>query len=62
MGNGGHHGALDYGGVNRLRVPRNRLPQVFVDWTEELGLGWWVEREYPHEPRDTEGTSGPPNP
>jgi hypothetical protein len=28
-------------------VPRDRLPAAFVAFVEELGLGWWTEREYP---------------
>jgi hypothetical protein len=23
------------------------LPAAFVEFVEELGLGWWAEREYP---------------
>jgi hypothetical protein len=41
----GHHGALDT--ARTLRVPRDRLPAAFVEFVEELGLGWWAEREYP---------------
>jgi hypothetical protein len=44
-GAAGHHGALDT--ARTLRVPRDRLPAAFVEFVEELGLGWWAEREYP---------------
>jgi hypothetical protein len=41
----GHHGALDT--ARTLRVPYARLPTAFIEWVEELGLGWWAAREYP---------------
>jgi hypothetical protein len=44
-GAAGHHGALDT--ARTLRVPRDRLPAAFVEFVEELWLGWWAEREYP---------------
>jgi hypothetical protein len=44
MGNAGHHGMLD--ASRTLRVPRHRLPVAVVEFAEELGLGWWVDREY----------------
>lgn len=44
MGNGGHHGALDQS--RRLRIPREYLPAAVEEFAEELGLLWWVEREY----------------
>jgi hypothetical protein len=40
----GHHGMLDV--ARTLRIPRERLPAVFEAACAELGLGWWVEREY----------------
>lgn len=40
----GHHGAFDV--ARTLRVPRYRLPGPFLALVEELGLGWWVDREY----------------
>jgi hypothetical protein len=43
-GAAGHHGALDT--ARTLRIPRHRLPEGFLALTEELGLGWWVDREY----------------
>jgi hypothetical protein len=30
-----------------LKVPRDRLPAEFMEFVEELALGWWVDREYP---------------
>lgn len=44
-GAAGHHGALDT--ARTLRIPRRRLPADFIALCEELGLGWWVDREYP---------------
>jgi hypothetical protein len=41
----GHNGALDWS--RTLRVPRDRLPVEFMEFMEELALGWWVDREYP---------------
>jgi hypothetical protein len=46
-GTGGHHGRFDSRGCNPLRIPRHRLPADFLELTEELGLGWWVDRTYP---------------
>jgi hypothetical protein len=48
MGVSGHHGMLD--SSRTLKVPRHRLPAEFVEWCEELGLGWFLEREYPQQP------------
>jgi hypothetical protein len=42
-GIGGHHGQLD--GL-QLRIPLERLPEGFVAFCEELGLGWYVTRQY----------------
>jgi hypothetical protein len=44
MGVSGHHGQFD--AARTLRVPRHYLPPVFVEWCDELGLGWYVDREY----------------
>lgn len=38
----GHHGELDYS--RTLRVPVECLPREFVEWVQELGLGWWLDR------------------
>jgi hypothetical protein len=46
VGVGGHHGRLDSRGCDPLRIPRHRLPLEFVAWCEELGLGWYVDREF----------------
>jgi hypothetical protein len=43
-GIGGHHGMLDYS--RRLRVPRDRLPATVEEFAVEVGLEWWLEREY----------------
>lgn len=40
----GHHGQLDYS--RTLRVPRAMLPVGLLELAEELGLGWYVDREY----------------
>lgn len=39
----GHHGQLD--GLT-LRIARERLPEGFEVFCDELGLGWYVERQY----------------
>jgi hypothetical protein len=44
MGNGGHHAMLDTS--RRIRVPRDALPVNLEDFAEELGLLWWLDREY----------------
>lgn len=43
-GIGGHHGALDYS--RKLRIPRDVLPVAVEEFAVELGLGWWLDREY----------------
>lgn len=45
-GIGGHHGMLDWAGVRCLRVPRDRLPGNLEVFAAEVGLTWWLEREY----------------
>lgn len=40
----GHHGRLDGGW---LRVPAEQLPAGFREFCAELGLEWYVERNYP---------------
>lgn len=42
-GIGGHHGRLD---GRQLRVPRERLPAALEALAVELGLDWWLDREY----------------
>ncbi len=44
MGASGHHGMLD--SARTLRIPRERLPRVLEELAEELGLTWWLDREY----------------
>lgn len=46
MGNGGHHGMLDQRGCRPLRVPRYALPPGVAELADELGLSWWLDREY----------------
>jgi hypothetical protein len=46
MGSGGHHGQLDYAGVNRLRVPRAVLPGQLEEYAVEYGLEWSLEADY----------------
>jgi hypothetical protein len=47
VGVSGHHGRFDSRGCNPVRIPRSRLPEPFVAWMDELGLGWFVDRAYP---------------
>lgn len=51
MGNAGHHGMLD--ASRTLRIPRDRLPAGLEEFAEELGLAWWLEREYGPRGRST---------
>lgn len=44
-GDSGHHGALDQS--RTLRIAREELPESFIEYCEELGLGWFVLRSYP---------------
>jgi hypothetical protein len=44
MGNAGHHGMLD--ASRTIRIPRDRLPAGLEEFAAELGLTWWLEREY----------------
>lgn len=46
-GIGGHHGRLDHS--RTLRIPFDALPFGFVQFCEEIGLGWYVTRTYPKE-------------
>lgn len=46
-GNGGHHGQLDFS--RTLRVSQQELPNAVREFADELGLMWWIEREYPNE-------------
>lgn len=44
MGNGGHHGELDHS--RRLKIPRSAIPADTEQLMAEVGLGWWLDREY----------------
>lgn len=44
MGNSGHHGMLDT--ARTLRIKRERLPEGFLLFCDELGLTWFIERIY----------------
>jgi hypothetical protein len=44
FGNGGHHGMLDHS--RTLRVPLEALPSATIELAVELGLDWWLDREY----------------
>jgi hypothetical protein len=44
MGNAGHHGMLDQS--RTLRIPREAIPAGTNELAEELGIGWWLDREY----------------
>jgi hypothetical protein len=43
-GIGGHHGMLDHS--RTLRIPRAVLPKGLEAFAAELGLEWWLDREY----------------
>jgi hypothetical protein len=43
-GNAGHHGMLDHS--RTLRIPRAALPPQVEELADELGLSWWLYREY----------------
>ena len=43
-GIGGHHGELDHS--KTLRLKHCRLPSGTVQIARELGLSWWLERNY----------------
>jgi len=44
QGNGGHHGMLDTS--RTIRLPYEALPPALVTYATELGLDWYLEREY----------------
>lgn len=44
MGQGGHHGELDT--KRSLKIPRRLLPAGVEDFAAEVGLLWWLDREY----------------
>jgi hypothetical protein len=46
MGNAGHHGMLDAGGVGRIKILRAWLPPELEEFAEEYGLGWSLEADY----------------
>ena len=43
-GIGGHHGMLDHS--RTLRIPRASLPEGLEEFAAEVGLTWWLDREY----------------
>lgn len=43
-GIGGHHGMLDHS--RTLTLPRDKLPAGLEEFALELGLLWWLTREY----------------
>src|SRR5580765_7238933 len=45
-GVGGHHGEMDFGGVNRIHIPRKVLPQTLEDFAREHRLSWWLDNRY----------------
>lgn len=52
----GHHGMLDHS--RKLRIPRDKLPPAVEDFAAELGLTWYLDREYgprTSEPRCAKG-------
>ena len=40
----GHHGMLDHSRL--LRIPRFEIPEHVEEYARELGLMWWIDREY----------------
>jgi hypothetical protein len=44
QGNGGHHGAFDQ--ARTIRLPRAAVPPLVEGLALELGLDWWLDREY----------------
>lgn len=44
MGNAGHHGQLDC--ARTLRISREELPELFLEFLTELGLLWYADRNY----------------
>lgn len=44
QGVSGHHGQLDT--ARTLRIPRAFLPDELEEYAGELGLTWWLDREY----------------
>lgn len=44
MGNSGHHGLFD--GSRTLRLPPWSIPAETIDFVRDLGLLWWLNREY----------------
>jgi hypothetical protein len=43
-GNTGHHGMLDT--ARTLRIPLEAIPQGTIELAVELGIDWWLDREY----------------
>lgn len=46
MGQGGHHGAFDAGGVGKLVIARADLPPAVEEYAEQYGLGWSLDADY----------------
>jgi hypothetical protein len=44
MGNAGHHGMFDT--PRMIRLPRAAIPPALEALAAELGLSWWLDREY----------------
>lgn len=44
VGNAGHHGMLDQS--RTLRIPRSSIPREVEEFAAELGLTWYLDREY----------------
>ena len=51
MGDGGHHGMLDKS--RTLHLPREFIPPELEELALELGLMWWLDREYGERQRRT---------
>jgi hypothetical protein len=46
MGNAGHHGQLDNGGVGKIVIPRAVLPAELEEFAAEFNLGWSLDHDY----------------
>lgn len=43
-GSGAHHGRVDYS--RTLRIPRSMIPAATEEFAAEIGLLWYLDREY----------------
>ena len=55
-GSAGHHGAFDY--ARSIRIPYEKLPAGTIQLADELGLAWYLERNYRVAPPGPSGEPG----